>query len=250
MLRSISELQGYQIQAVDGKLGKVHDFFFDDLNWTVRYLVVDTGSWLPGRLVLVSPHSIQKPQWAERTLPVVLTKEQIENSPPVSQDEPVSRRHEKELAKYYEWPAYWHGGTIGLAPGPPVLKKIAQENEKELEKGDPNLRSIREVTGYKIKAKDSSMGYVEDFIVDETNWIIRYLVVNSRNRLFRWLPGGRKVLLSPVWIEKVKWAESSVFVDLKKDQIKNSPKYDPSTPINREYEVQLYDFYGRPVYWK
>ncbi len=249
MLRSTKEILGYKINAVDGDIGKVHDFFFGDKNWAVRYLVADTGQWLPGRKVLISPSSFGQPNWAGQMLAVNLTKEKIEQSPPVEENLPVSRRQEAELAKYYGWPTFWDG-TFGPVYEPKVAEVAAAtaEAEKEIQQegdsGDPHLRSIKEVMGYHIKAEDGEIGHVEDFIVNTENWRIPYLVVDTKN----WLP-GRSVIISPVWTENIDWAAKEVQVDLTRDVIKNSPEFDPARPINREYEERLYDYYGRPPYW-
>ncbi|MBD3384101.1 PRC-barrel domain containing protein [candidate division KSB1 bacterium] len=243
MLRSVKDLQGYKILATDGEIGRVHEFYFDDENWVLRYMILDTGKWLPGRRVLISPVALGQPDWSSRLLPVVLSKEQIENSPPVSKEEPVSRQHEIDLVKYYDWPTYWPVSPIG-APPEGVMERAADEVETHEETGDPHLRSTREVSGYHIEASDGEIGHVEDFIVDDDNWIIRYLVIDTRNIL-----PGKKVIISPQWVKKVNWEESYVQILLSQESVKQSPEYDPSQPVNREYEENLYDYYGRPRYW-
>ncbi|NIP43384.1 MAG: PRC-barrel domain containing protein [candidate division Zixibacteria bacterium] len=257
MLRRVKELLGYEIEASDGKFGKVDDFLFDDEGWTIRYLVIDTGKWLPGRKVLISPLSLGKPDWTGRVFPVELTKQQIEDSPPMEKDEPVSRQHEERLSEYYNLMPYWTGGVMGGTHASPVnvgdqsgtsrrQKQSGTGITKESDKvqGDPHLRSCDEVLDYRIKSKDNKIGHVEDYIVDDDNWLIRYLAIDTRN----WLP-GRKVLVAVPWIEDVNWGETEVSVDMTKEEIKNSPEYDPSKAVNRQYEETLYDFYGRPKYW-
>jgi hypothetical protein len=251
MLRSVNEIFGYVLSAQDGDIGRCKDFLFDDRAWTVRYMVADTGRWLPGRKVLVSPISLGEPEWRTRRFPVQLTKKQIEEAPPLEEDAPVSRQYEIRWTRYYGWPYYWTGASPwGSVEYPNALlmqkdlAEAAQQEEQGVDEADHHLRSVKEVTGYHIQATDTEIGHVEDFVLDEESWTLRYMVVDTRN----WLP-GRKVLVAPVWIASVDWAESKVFVDLSADQIKNSPEYDPSVPVNREYEVRLYDFYGRPRYW-
>ncbi len=243
MLRSTKELQGYSIQAVDDVMGQVKDLFFDDKTWVVRYLVADTGTWLPGRKVLISTHALQKPQWQSQCFPVKLTKAQVENSPGIEEDKPVSRQHEEALHAYYNWPIYWTGGLYTDAQFVPRLNE--EKPQKEVIEGDAHLRSIQEVIGYDIKERDDEFGHVEDFVVDDTDWTLRYLVFDTRD----WLPGGKKVLIAPEWIKQVNWSDACVAVKLTREQIKNSPEFDPHTPINQEYEERLYDFYGRPKYW-
>lgn len=250
MLRSLKDIiDNYKLLALDDVIGKVNDFYFNDMFWTIKYLVADTGSWLHERLVLISPTALGEPDWASERLPVNLTKEQIENSPTVDKDKPVSRQQEADLIKYYAWPVNFAYGvdTTHFAEMQLMaerMKQVEEERKKSGEEGDPHLRSTQEVTGYTIHATDDSIGHVDDFIFDDETWIIRYMIVDTKN----WLP-GRKVLISPEWIEKVDWAKSEVAVNMTRESVKNSPEFDPSKPVNRNYEVQLYDYYGRPRYW-
>jgi sporulation protein YlmC with PRC-barrel domain len=246
MLRSLKEVEGYTILATDGEVGSVEDFYFDDQYWTVRYLVVDTGGWLSGRRVLLTPLAVERPDWGTGTLPVALTKDQVENSPDIDLDKPVSRQREVGLHDHYGWAYYWADlstpATAVTTPPPPAMAEERAETERE--KGDPHLRSVDEVTGYDIQARDGEIGHVEDFIADDETWIMRYLVVDTRD----WLP-GKKVLVAPAWVRMVNWADADVHVDLLRETIKNSPEYDPAAPVNRAYEERLYDYYGRPRYW-
>jgi hypothetical protein len=253
MLRSINDIIGkYQLMAQDGEIGKVKDFYFSDLFWTIRYLVADTGGWLDQQLVLISPVALGEPEWSSKNLPVALTKERIENSPPVEKDRPVSRQKEDDLISYYNWPMFTYGIDAGHYAEMKLmaerLKQAEEEQQKdksqEKQSDDPHLRSIREVSGYSIRALDGNIGHVEDFIFDDMTWILRYMVIDTRN----WLP-GRKVLISLEWIKDIDWATNDVSVAMTCDSIKNSPEFDPSEPVNRGYETQLYDYYGRPRYW-
>jgi hypothetical protein len=238
MLRSARDLRGYTIQAIDGPIGTVYDGYFDDQVWTIRYLVVETGSWLSGRRVLLSPVALDTPEWETKTLPVKLTQEQVKGSPPVDTDKPVSRQMEEQLHAHYGWPPYWVS-TRALAAVQVVEQKYEDEAGEDL-----TLRSVREVIGYDIRATDGKVGHVEDFVVDDGSWVMRYMVVDTRD----WLP-GRKVLVAPAWIDAVTWPERDVYVGLSRETVKNSPEFDPSDPVNREYELRLYDYYGRPKYW-
>jgi len=250
MLRSMKALRGYKILTIDGEIGTAREFYFDDKYWTIRYLVVDTGKWLPGRQVLISPFALRKPDWSKKLFPVNLTKEQVENSPPMDEARPVSRQKEMELVTYYNWPTYWTGlgvRTPGAVPMP--HEQVNREKtSSEAKSEDLHLRSSREVINYNIQALDGEIGHVDDFIIEDETWIIRYMVVDTRKWL-HWLPGGKKVLISSAWFSKVVWSEKTVYVDLPRDRIKDSPEFDPATPINRKYEIMLFDFYGRPKYW-
>lgn len=248
MLRSLNEINGYVLGAQDGDIGRCSDFLFDDRDWTVRYVVADTKKWLPGRKVLISPISIGNADAPSRTLSVGLTRAQIKDAPPLEENAPVSRQYEIAFNKYYDWAGYWGGPSVWGPHLYPRLLNRAQENVREVvEKIEENvtLRSTREVKGYHIQATDTDVGHVEDYIVDLDTWIIRYLVIDTRN----WLPGGKKVLLSPAWAEQVDWHRRRVMVSLTSDHIEKCPEFDPSLPVNRKYEVTLYDFYGRPYYW-
>ena len=248
MLLSIKSLGNYEIEATDGSIGHVHSFLFDERNWTVRYLVVDTGKWLPGRKVLIAPAELGKPEGTAEVFPVDLTKEQVKNSPDINTEKPVSRQQEIELYKYYNWAPYWAAGYEPVTtPYTPVVPEDIKEEEEK--KGsdqdeDPHLRSTREILKYKIHAEDGEIGHVDDFIADIESWVIRYIVVDTRDLL-----PGKKVIIPPDWTKEISWSASEVSVNVTKDMIKDSPEFDPSAPVNREYETQLYDYYGRPKYW-
>lgn len=261
MLRSIDELRGYELQANDGPIGRCKDFLFEDAAWVVRYMVADTRKWLPGRKVLVSPIALGQPNWIERRFPVALTKDELKQSPPLEEDEPVSKRYETAWARYYGWPYYWVGGGLWGATDLPATLYAARlspdmspeptgaerpsEAERDQADTQSELRSEKEVKGYHIQATDGEIGHVEDMVVEDNCWAIRYVVVDTRNLL----PGGQKVLISPGWIEDVDWASRSLAVNLTRQQVKDSPPFDPRAPVNRAYEERLYDFYGRPRYW-
>ena len=250
MLRSMEELNGYVLAATDGEIGRCEDFLFDDETWAVRYMLANTGKWLPGRKVLISPISLGEPDWESRRFPVELTREQVETSPTIEEHEPVSRQYEAELFSHLGYLPYWGGGSVwgpGSVPG--HLRSDELEDQAGVTvaiepEGDPHLRSLDEVAGYRIDAEDDEVGHVEDFIVDDDDWIIRYMVVDTRN----WLP-GRKVIVPPGWVEGFDWQKKTAGVSLTRRQIENSPPFEPGAPVNRAYETRLYDYYGRPVYW-
>jgi hypothetical protein len=249
MLRNVKKLKGYKLGALDGDIGKVKDFYFDDQRFAVRYLVADTGPWLPGKQVLISPYALQKVREVEEVLEVALSKKRIEGSPTVNLDKPVSRQFEIEYYKYFGWPLYWYGPNLwgssaypgDFAPGASLVPPEVPPNKDMI---DPHLRSTTAIMGHRIQARDDEIGHVQDFIVDDENWALRYLVVDTRN----WWP-GKKVLISPLWIERVNWEESRVFVDLPREVIKNAPEYLEPALITRDYENQLFDYYKREGYW-
>ncbi|MCE5328365.1 MAG: PRC-barrel domain-containing protein [Planctomycetaceae bacterium] len=245
MLRSLKELLGYSIRATDGDVGKVLDFYFDDRKWTVRYMVVDTGRWLSGRQVLLSPQSFGKPDWTERIVPVNLTRDAIEHSPPIDTDQPVSRQYEEMIALHYGWAPYWGmEGTPLMQPPEEMMSETLARQELRIH-GDPDLRSMRDTIHLDLNATDARIGRVHDFIVQSDDWVVRYIVADIGRLLT-----GKKVLISPAWVHDVNWAQRAVLVDLDQSAIREGPAFDYDTPVNREYEVRLYDFHGRPVYWE
>jgi hypothetical protein len=247
MLRSTSDINGSILQAEDGEIGRCKDFLFDEKHWTVRYMLADTGTWLPDRKVLISAISLGKPVLGSNLLEVRLTREQIKGAPKLTEEATVSRKWEKEYHRHYGWPCYWGStGIWGAGDNPNQLstEKNDQPDPEETDNGVQCLRSTEEVAGYHIQASDGEIGYVEDFLLEDKTWTIRYMVVDTH----KWLP-GHKVLVSPAWSEWVDWESKKVGVSLRKEQIKNCPEYDPLTPVNREYEDLVYDHYGRPKYW-
>ncbi len=262
MLRSLKDLESYKISATDGEIGQVKDFYFQDDAWVVRYFVVETGTWLTSRKVLISPISVKYPDWLHRTLPVSITQLQVKNSPDIDTDKPVSRQNEEQYLGYYGYPSYWDGAGMwgeGLYPYamvPGFAHRVGHaERERELEaylrderarhrNDDPHLRSCKAVTGYHIHATDGDIGHVSDFLVDDETWAVRYLVIDTGNW---WL--GHKVLVAPPWIKGVHWSDQTVSVDLSRESIKNAPPYHTTSDWGREQELNLYRHYGRSGYW-
>jgi len=245
MLNKAKTLTGYVLEGLDGEVGEVIEFYFDDHLWVVRYLVANTGNWLLDRKALISPYALGAANKKERYLTVNLTKKQIENSPPLKSDMPVSRQFEESYYEYYGWPVYWAGASMCGAY--PCILPSHENHEKANSDGkawDAHLRSTQEVSGYNIQAEDGELGHVEDFIIDDETWAVRYLLINTRN----WWP-GKKILISPQWIERVSWSESKVFLNLSRKTIKQSPAYSEDALLTREYEADLHRHYSRKGYW-
>ena len=245
MLSNVKTLTGYKLHSLDGEIGRVKEFYFDDHHWTIRYLVADTGSWLTGRQVLISPYALIAVNREEQTIAIDLFKKQIEDSPSLNSDKPVSHQFEDGYYGYYGWPMYWSGPYMwGLYPYIVRDRKNLIKNTHDPKTWDHHLRSTYEVSGYYIHAKDGELGHVEDFVIDDATWAIRYLIVGTRN----WWP-GKKVLVSPRWIERVSWSESKVFINLSRETIQQSPEYTEETLLTRNYEIGLHRHYNRQGYW-
>jgi hypothetical protein len=253
MLRHTSEIGGYAIGATDGPIGSITDFLFDDVTWRVRWLVVDTGTFLSGRKVLLPPSALTHVNHIGGQLSVNLTKQQVKDAPNISADEPVSGQMETDLYDYYGWSPYWstgfYMGGYGYAGGmfaPSDLGYPARDREDEVSRrvhGDQHLRSVHEVKGYHIHARDGEIGHVADFLLEDGDWSVHYLVVDTKN----WWP-GKKVLISPRSIDSTDWSTRTVNLDVDRQKVKDSPAYDGSKAIDRAYEYQFHGYYdGRRV---
>lgn len=249
MKRNIKSLEGYSLKATDGEIGKVDEFYFDDSSWTIRYMVVETGSWFSEKKVLLSPSVIKQADWENEQFAVGLTKEQIQKSPDIDTDKPVSRQQEEQLSAYYSWDPYWgsdpHGGSIfGAMPSDLYESEMAEPqivNDQIPEpEGDKHLRSSKEIEDYTIHTTDGEIGKVVDYIMNDSNWKINYLIVETGS----WL-NSKKVLLSTNWIKEVKWDTQIVIVNITTEKLKDSPDYDESQPLNNDYENNLNNYYGK-----
>ena len=228
MLRSIKHLYRSKLGATDGDIGHVQDFYFDDQNWVVRYVIVDAGSWLPGRQVLISPHAVRSLDVSEKILQVNLTRLQIENSPLIETHKPVSRQYEEDHYKYDGWPNYWQGGGLwGVSGFPvyelpltPIPEEPATQPSSPRDGADAHLRSTKAVNGYQIKASDGTAGHVCDFMIDVQSWAIRQLVVKTGHRLT-----GREVQVPASNVSRISYEESLIFVNMTIDAVEQSPPY-------------------------
>ena len=244
MKRRLKNLNGFTIGGTDGEIGKVKEFYFDDKSWTIRYIIVETGSWLSERKVLLSPQAVITTDWEENVFRVNLTMEQIKNSPDIDTDKPVSRQHERDLYGYYPWGGYYWGGGMGMGMYPIAINQTIQKendvSDDDTSDDDPHLRSADKVTGYNIKATDGEIGDVEDFIINDSNWQIDFILIDTGN----WFP-GKKVLIAPKMIKEINWEASTVVVNATEDRVKNSPEYQPGEELSESYEANLQNYYGR-----
>ena len=228
MLQSIKQLYGDKLGASDGEIGHVKDFYFDDQNWAVRYVVADTGSWLSGRLVLISPHAFGTLDQTGKALRVNLTRKQIENSPSIELHKPVSRQYEEEYYRYYGWPYYWQGGGLWGMSGFPILElpskplpsEPAPASHRHPERADAHLRSTQAVNGYHLQASDGTSGHVCDFMMDAQSWAIRQLVIKTGHRF-----SGKEVQLPTRSVDRISWDESKVFVNVTREAVEQSPAH-------------------------
>jgi uncharacterized protein YrrD len=254
MIRSAKQTYKYEVIATDGRIGAIDDVYFDDERWGIRYLVVDTGRWLPGRRVLISPLSISRMDWNEQQLILSISRDRVKDSPGIDTHQPVSRRREQEYFDYYGYAYYWgHAGLWGAHPMPimPTAGELAAQRVKAAEaerkaaaEGDTHLRSVSAVTGYSIRAADGDLGHVDDVLFDDLSWAVRYLVVDTSNWWF-----GKHVLIAPEWITEISWPERSVVVDMTRQALKDAPPYDRAEHVDRQWELAYYGHLQQPGYW-
>jgi hypothetical protein len=253
MLRNASTIKGYTITASDGHIGTASDFLFEDDSWLVRWLVVDTGHWLSGRKVLLPLSVLGQLDPVAKEFAIRLSKQQIKDSPEIDSDQPVSRQMETDIYDYYGWRPYWGtgyymggyggiGGTWGMGMQPYLGSRGRQNEiaESFRNHGDPHLRSVETVIGYHIHARDGEIGHVEDFLLEDADWSIHYLVVDTAN----WWP-AKKVLISPRLAGDIDWLDRLVKLDVDRQTIKDSPAYDPATTVDRTYENHFHAYYGK-----
>lgn len=243
MLWHASAIHGYRLEASDGHLGSVADLLFDDQSWIIRWLVVDTGHWLPGRQVLLPVSALGLPDAGARAMPVHLTMQQVRDAPDVSADLPVSRQMEQHLAAHYSADAYW---TVGSNALPMIASPYLMESRNPYEgedivadMGDAHLRSVSAVTGYHIRATDGDIGHVQDFLIEDSNWRISFVAVDTRN----WWP-GEQVLLLPRMIREVDWSGSLIHVDCTRQKLRDSPPYSQAVTVDGTYADAMTTYYG------
>ncbi|MEI9981743.1 MAG: PRC-barrel domain-containing protein [Aliidongia sp.] len=254
MLWDASTIKGYDVEASDGRIGAVTDLLFEDVGWVVRWLVVDVGHWLVGRKVLLPPSALGQPERELRRLPVKLTMQQVKDAPEVDTDLPVSQQFEAHIDQYYSWVPYPIGseGPLGNTMAQPFVEPLpfsetwrgapASDTLEPAAPGDPHLRSIAAVTGYHIHATDGDIGHIENFLLEDRDWSIRYLTVDTKN----WWP-GEKVLISPHSVQEIDWADGSIHVDIDRQKIKDGPRYDPAITVDGAYEARFLTYYGLKV---
>ena len=259
MLRKLKNLKGFTVHGRNDDLGKAKDFYFDQRYFVMRYLVIETGNWLQHEKTLISTDSFKEINYENKEIIVNLTAEDLEAGPSIKKNKPVSKVMEEKVVKHYDWPIYWT--SPHPADGPAIqagnvireeLFKFEaltdEEKQAEEEEIESNLRSFNEIRGYHIQAEDKEFGHLEDLFVDEENWAIRYLLIDTRNIL-----PGKDVLIAPEWLQNISWNKEKIFVSKTKEEIKNAPEYmEEKTDylVHRSYEEKLYDHYNEIKYWQ
>jgi len=248
MLRSSKELQVYRIHATGGEIGHLEDFYFDDREWDINYFVVDIGTWLHGKKVLMSPHAVTGVHEATKTIYTPFTIEQIRRSADVRSHRPVALQQPHDYYLYLGWPHYVGLSAINDSTRGSVSKisdrKRHEDSGRSIERSyDEHLRSSKVVSHYHIIAVDGEIGHFEDFIVDDQTWAIRYAIAVTGN----WW-SGKKVLLPAEWVLWISWEESNVYVGLRRERIATAPAFEPGQRLTHELELEIYNHYKHSRY--
>lgn len=196
MLHDLKSLVGIPALATDGQVGHIRDFFFDDQSWKVQYVVVEVGSWLKRRDVVLPVNVIAKPDWAGKVCHIALSREQIGKSPDVDSEKPVSRQQEIAMQEFFGPLAFWIDTEFGLTNIPAGVRYPVHTAE------DPHLRSRDHVLGYHVLATDGEVGVLEGLLLDEASWHLAYLDVKAGG----WLQ-HRSVLIPTRWVDSVSWPQ-------------------------------------------
>ena len=217
MLQNIQQFYGKKLGAIDGHIGHVKDFYFDDQAWRIRYLVADTGPWLAGRQVLLPSHAFAANAFetAEATdndiLRVNLTRRQIEQSPSIDLHRPISRQYEEAYHRYYRWPFYWMAG----GGDDHLTTEALQEETLPLPGEDPHLRSTQTVTGYHVQATDGPAGSVTGLMIHGRDWKIRELIIKAASEI-----AGEELFLLPESVDRISYEEATVYINLAQNDIR------------------------------
>lgn len=256
MLFNVNDLLGFRVCAGDAPVAVLRDLLFDEHSSSVRYLVTDPEAWLATGQVLIAPAALTAVQSDAGRLETSLWKERFAASPSLAGGTDLSRPHEERLHEHHGWTPYWRAaGTVGLAPywgaagtvpaQEPPSSAAPEPDAPAADAAESRLRSARDVIGFYIEALDGDIGHVDDLVLDLERWVIRYLVVDTRN----WLP-GRRVVVSPAWLRRIDWGSRSVVLDLDQERIRHSPAYDRARLLDRTFEEDLHRHAGRPGYWQ
>lgn len=242
-LRRFRDLTKLTLHATDGDLGAVEDLFLDAQSWQIRYLVVKTGSWLMGRDVLVTPAAVCEIDEAARLLRVSLSRQQIEGTPRIDRARPLSRGDEQAYFFHLRQAPYWDtvpGPAKPAVPLPGTIPPSLERVDQPLEAESAHLWSANELSGYAIEAQDGEIGHVEEVVVDDEDWLVRYVEVDTRN----WLP-GKKVLIQAARIDRIDPLQRTVSVSLARQTIESAPAYNPAELITPGYEIELFKHYSK-----
>ncbi len=254
MLLSLRDITGYRMMARDGEIGKVTDFLFDQRDWSIRY-IVDKTSALFGKQVLIDVSAIKKISWSDQVLELSIDKKQVRESPDIDFKSILKKENEQKLIDHFQGTVNWTSidkqGTLPLTRGLSLdiygdksnsdyARLIVQDTEFDPE----GLQSSSMAVNFKISTNNGHLGHAEDFIIDDSNWMIRFMVIDTR--------GGqnkKKILLRPESIDWISWRKKHVSVNMDKEKIQGCPNFEVSFPLSQEYADLLYNQFECSNFW-
>lgn len=215
MLQDTKRITGRIVQALDGEVGHVSDFLFDDTYWSLRYLVVETGPWLDGRKILLAPESFERNAlYISDPLPTKVSRTKISSSPLFEMDQIIYRAYEEDYYDYYGWSAYWENSN---SEANAISAMIGPAQMREIVPGRIHLRSVSSIAGFRLQANDGTIGHVASFTIDTRNWTVAEIVVETGHWYL-----GKQILVLPESVERINYEDSTVFVRLSLEDIRST----------------------------
>ncbi len=235
MLRSLRKLSDFKLRATDGDPGKPKNWLFDDAQWAIRYLVLDAGFWPAQHRLFVKPFAFGRIDERAWLLCLDDARKNLEDGSPQPKDLNRACPCEQEHSRPFGWP--WHDeahfvSRAAVETAPDGVDAAAKQSP------EPNLHSWREALGCKLQAGKTEIGVISDFIAEDRDWTILYLVVDTG----RWW-AEKKLLVLPDWIEGVSWKEALAYVNVPRQLICDAPEFMPSLLFKPEYEEELFRIY-------
>lgn len=219
MMLPFSKLKRFELNAFDGRIGQARDFYVTDKNWTVRYLIARFGSWLSEHRVLLPVYFVDRIQSPENAIAVALTKLQVRHAAPVESKRLVSKQHRLDVRLKFRELA---GSVLRVALRQDADSYAAFKNNPPARREDGedcHLNSCEELTaGYTLSAVDGRVGSIADLIIDDHEWRVRYLVVET-GVLF-----SRKLILVPArLVHTISFAKHEILFNAMRSSLKTVP---------------------------
>lgn len=266
MLISLKQLTDFELYSVDGKAGRINDTLFDRKDWSLKY-IVDKSSKLLSREIAVSYEAIAEINWQARKVYLRYSQEQIRQSPSVKakkslNDPPKAFRRQPVQVFHYDWvmnreetynneftgtqeeagsAVISDSGDYTNHSGTGGARYVVQDEEY----GTPVLQSTDKAIGLKISTKTGDLGVVEDFIVDDSNWLIQFMIIATQKNL-----RGKRILVAPEAISWINWKQKHITVDLDKEKLAGCPNFNLLFPLVNDSKKMLYEQYECLQFWK
>ncbi|QRR00830.1 PRC-barrel domain-containing protein [Dyadobacter sandarakinus] len=230
MERSFKSLTHYGLGAIDGEIGKICDVYVDGATWHICYWIVDTGTLLDQRKVMIAAHSVLGIECRNKTFETSLSRNQIKDSPVIDTNKAESNQQEI-ISDHFR--NYWFL---------PIKHGVLLDKEANRGISNINLRSLEVLLSCKIYGTDSYLGRVIDYILDTKYWKIDYLIIEIGG-LFR----SQKVLIPIKLINTINWTVLVININMAKKEFGQLQCYDPQGRVNILSDGSFLDYHGRPA---